>query len=645
MIAPGSRPSCLDQKPATGTTGIGRLRPARMPAARRGPPQHRGMARQDAKTVPRSLRGCSQDSEHGSVSASASRMRGASAAAGAPVPGDVIGAAGSDGGGGCVGASWPCASRRPRRSRTSRRGRPHQGDDQDLRPQFGAARVGRSVAHSGSSSPLSAGTATSLTDRRSRDLADPTGFEPAISSVTGWHVRPLHHGSCGIGTVAESGRTRRASGASLCSLHHARPHRPALRHRHQAHPGDAPGHGGGRGRRRCLRRRPHRHRAPGACRRADRQGGRPVRRQRHDGQPRVAHGPRCPRRRDRGPQGRTSSSRRGRVDTRSSAAPPSGRCRPAPTAPWTSRPSARRCATPTTSTSHRRRWSMLENTHAPSMGQPLTAAYTASVAAVAHEHRRATPRRRGTPVERGGGSRALRPTSCWPTPTAPPSASPRDWPARSARSSSAAADFIERARRARKLVGGGMRQVGVLAAPGLVALRMGPEGMIERLAEDHANARRLGRWAWRSWTASPSSTRLGSPPTTSSSGCARDRARTRSRHEPTFMTETRQRGVAYIEYSRRPRPRPDALRHRSGRHRARRCWPQGEALRAAGLSAVSGLSDPTEGDEQDHGDCTHSRRHRGSRHSSSRASMPASRPGRATPPASASTPTTVGWPT
>ena len=31
--------------------------------------------------------------------------------------------------------------------------------------------------------------------RADRDLADPTGFEPAISSVTGWHVGPLHHGS------------------------------------------------------------------------------------------------------------------------------------------------------------------------------------------------------------------------------------------------------------------------------------------------------------------------------------------------------------------------------------------------------------------------------------------------------------------
>ena len=52
-------------------------------------------------------------------------------------------------------------------------------------------------------------------------------------------------------------------------------------------------------------------------------------------------------------------------------------------------------------------------------------------------------------------------------------------------------EFIFRARRARKLVGGGMRQVGVLAACGLIALRDGQAGMIDRLAEDHANARRL----------------------------------------------------------------------------------------------------------------------------------------------------------
>ncbi|MFK4724380.1 threonine aldolase [Bradyrhizobium niftali] len=49
------------------------------------------------------------------------------------------------------------------------------------------------------------------------------------------------------------------------------------------------------------------------------------------------------------------------------------------------------------------------------------------------------------------------------------------------------AAFVARARALRKLVGGTMRQSGVVAAAGLVAL----ETMIERLAEDHAAARRL----------------------------------------------------------------------------------------------------------------------------------------------------------
>jgi threonine aldolase len=49
------------------------------------------------------------------------------------------------------------------------------------------------------------------------------------------------------------------------------------------------------------------------------------------------------------------------------------------------------------------------------------------------------------------------------------------------------AAFIQRARRQRKMLGGGMRQAGVLAAAGIVAL----ETMVDRLADDHANARRL----------------------------------------------------------------------------------------------------------------------------------------------------------
>lgn len=48
-------------------------------------------------------------------------------------------------------------------------------------------------------------------------------------------------------------------------------------------------------------------------------------------------------------------------------------------------------------------------------------------------------------------------------------------------------DFIQEARRWRQVVGGGMRQAGVVAAAGLVAL----DTMVERLAEDHRNAKRL----------------------------------------------------------------------------------------------------------------------------------------------------------
>jgi threonine aldolase len=48
-------------------------------------------------------------------------------------------------------------------------------------------------------------------------------------------------------------------------------------------------------------------------------------------------------------------------------------------------------------------------------------------------------------------------------------------------------EFIAEARRNRKVLGGGMRQSGIIAAAGITAL----EQMVDRLAEDHANARRL----------------------------------------------------------------------------------------------------------------------------------------------------------
>jgi threonine aldolase len=48
-------------------------------------------------------------------------------------------------------------------------------------------------------------------------------------------------------------------------------------------------------------------------------------------------------------------------------------------------------------------------------------------------------------------------------------------------------EAVERARKWRKMLGGGMRQAGVIAAAGIVAM----EKMVDRLADDHANAKRL----------------------------------------------------------------------------------------------------------------------------------------------------------
>ena len=132
----------------------------------------------------------------------------------------------------------------------------------------------------------------------------------------------------------------------------------------------------------------------------------------------------------------------------------------------------------------------IENANAHTMNQPLTSAYTREIAGVAHDG--------GVPLHVDGarfwnsvvalGERATdlagpadSVTFCLSKGLACPVGSVVV----------GSRDFIWKARRARKLLGGGMRQVGVLAAPGLIALRDGAAGMIERLADDHANARRL----------------------------------------------------------------------------------------------------------------------------------------------------------
>jgi len=128
----------------------------------------------------------------------------------------------------------------------------------------------------------------------------------------------------------------------------------------------------------------------------------------------------------------------------------------------------------------------LENTHNMCDGAPLTTAYTAQAAQLAHDH--------GLQVHLDGARifnaaaalevdvrELVREVDsvmfCLSKGLCAPVGSLL----------CGSADFIAEARRARKVVGGGMRQVGIVAAAGLVAL----EKIAPRLEEDHARARRL----------------------------------------------------------------------------------------------------------------------------------------------------------
>ena len=225
----------------------------------------------------------------------------------------------------------------------------------------------------------------------------------------------------------------------------------------------------------------------------------------------------------------------------------------------------------------------LENTHSPTMGRPLSAAYTGQVAGIAHEQ--------AVPLHVDGA---------------------RLWNAVVAQDTTAATlladadsatfclskglgcpvgsmvvgepDFIERARRGRKLVGGAMRQAGIIAAAGLVALSDGPEGMIERLADDHDNARALAEGL------AGMDGIVGLDPTAIDTNYIVFGLRPRPGQDPLaardgFMAETTARGLTYIGY---PGGRVRALTH-YGIERAdidRALEISREALTAAGLSAV-----------------------------------------------------------
>jgi len=126
----------------------------------------------------------------------------------------------------------------------------------------------------------------------------------------------------------------------------------------------------------------------------------------------------------------------------------------------------------------------LENTHGGAQGAPLTVEYTAQVAEIAHSHDMKL---------HIDGARFFNAAAALDV-SAKALAEPADSvtfclskglcaPVGSVIVGSR--EYIHKARRVRKSLGGGMRQAGILAAAGLVALRE----MTTRLSEDHANAR------------------------------------------------------------------------------------------------------------------------------------------------------------
>ena len=97
------------------------------------------------------------------------------------------------------------------------------------------------------------------------------------------------------------------------------------------------------------------------------------------------------------------------------------------------------------------------------------------------------PPGRRPPDERGRRQRRRRRASTPRRSTRPGSTSPRGWARRSGAALAGSRDFIDEAWRCKQQMGGAMRQAGIIAAGGVYALRHN----VERLAEDHANARRL----------------------------------------------------------------------------------------------------------------------------------------------------------
>jgi threonine aldolase len=192
---------------------------------------------------------------------------------------------------------------------------------------------------------------------------------------------------------------------------------------------------------------------------------------------------------------------------------------------------------------------VIENTHAATGGQPLSLAYEQEVASIAHE--------RGVPLHIDGARffNAVIANGVSPKELAAPGDTVTFCLSKGLGCPIGSIvvgpkDVIRRAWRARKLVGGGTRQAGILAAAGLLALKDGDEGMIARLADDHANARRLGE-AISAMDGIRSPGHLAQP-----GDGALDPGRIRTnfvlfrveRDRKQFLAELKSRGVLMVEY-------------------------------------------------------------------------------------------------
>ncbi len=126
----------------------------------------------------------------------------------------------------------------------------------------------------------------------------------------------------------------------------------------------------------------------------------------------------------------------------------------------------------------------LENTHNRCYGAPLTPEYTASAVALA-KSRGLLVHLDGSRIFNASVALGVDPTQLTSGVDSVNFCLSKGLAAPVGSVICGSADFIARARRIRKMVGGGMRQAGIIAAAGIVAL----EGMVSRLAEDHENAR------------------------------------------------------------------------------------------------------------------------------------------------------------